>query len=99
MISSRPVEARSLSTWRHSVEWAVTTDPFAIGTTSIFYQLPAPCLACALRYLQTLFRMPGASNEFAQKLVSDKGGHNGLYWDEAYNQFDTPISPLIAYAS
>ena len=38
------------------------------------------------------------SGQFAQKLVSDKGRHNGLYWYGAYNEFDSPIDPLIAYA-
>jgi hypothetical protein len=39
------------------------------------------------------------SGQFAQKLVSDKGRHNGLYWYGAYNEFDSPIDPLIAYAN
>jgi hypothetical protein len=38
------------------------------------------------------------SRQFAQKLVSDEGRHNGLYWQEATNDFYSPISPLIAYA-
>jgi hypothetical protein len=38
------------------------------------------------------------SKQFAQKLVSDEGRHNGLYWHGAYNEFDSPIDPLIAYA-
>jgi len=37
-------------------------------------------------------------NQFAQKLVSDEGGHNGLYWHGASDEFDSPINPLIAYA-
>jgi len=36
--------------------------------------------------------------QFAQKLVSDEGRHNGLYWHGASDEFDSPISPLIAYA-
>ena len=36
--------------------------------------------------------------QFAQKLVSDEGGHNGLYWHGASDEFDSPINPLIAYA-
>jgi hypothetical protein len=39
------------------------------------------------------------SKQFAQKLVSDDGRHNGLYWQDASNDFDSPISPLIAHAS
>jgi len=37
-------------------------------------------------------------NQFAQKLVSDEGRHNGLYWHGAADEFDSPINPLIAYA-
>jgi hypothetical protein len=36
--------------------------------------------------------------QFAQKLVSDEGRHNGLYWHGADDEFDSPINPLIAYA-
>jgi hypothetical protein len=36
--------------------------------------------------------------QFAQKLVSDEGRHNGLYWHGASDEFDSPIDPLIAYA-
>ena len=36
--------------------------------------------------------------QFAQRLVSDEGRHNGLYWHGASDEFDSPISPLIAYA-
>jgi hypothetical protein len=44
-------------------------------------------------------RPPGQrSQEFAQKLVSDDGRHDGLYWHGAYDEFESPISPLIAYA-
>jgi hypothetical protein len=36
--------------------------------------------------------------QFAQKLVSDEGRHNGVYWQGASDEFDSPINPLIAYA-
>ena len=36
--------------------------------------------------------------QFAQKLVSDDGQHNGLYWRGADDEFNSPINPLIAYA-
>jgi hypothetical protein len=36
--------------------------------------------------------------QFAQRLVSDDGQHNGLYWHGASDEFDSPINPLIAYA-
>jgi hypothetical protein len=40
----------------------------------------------------------GFAKEYAQKLVSDDGKHNGLYWEETGDQFNSPINPLIAYA-
>jgi hypothetical protein len=40
----------------------------------------------------------GLPKQFAQKLVSDEGRHNGLYWHGASDEFDSPINPLIAYA-
>ena len=48
---------------------------------------------------QYFARPPGdLPKQFAQKLVSDEGGHNGLYWHGASDEFDSPINPLIAYA-
>jgi hypothetical protein len=46
------------------------------------------------------FARPPANlpKQFAEKLVSDEGQHNGLYWHGASDEFDSPISPLIAYA-
>jgi hypothetical protein len=40
----------------------------------------------------------GFSKEYAQKLVSDDGKHNGLYWQDTGDQFNSPVNPLIAYA-
>src|ERR1700687_1730765 len=36
--------------------------------------------------------------QYAQQLVSDEGGHNGLYWHGDSDEFASPINPLIAYA-
>jgi hypothetical protein len=49
---------------------------------------------------QQYFARPPADlpKQFAQKLVSDEGHHNGLYWYGASDEFDSPINPLIAYA-
>jgi hypothetical protein len=48
---------------------------------------------------QYYLRAPyGFGDQYAQKLVSDAGKHNGLYWQETGDQFDSPINPLIAYA-
>ena len=38
-------------------------------------------------------------NEYAQKLVSDEGQHNGLYWKAANNEPQSPIGPLVASAA
>jgi hypothetical protein len=40
----------------------------------------------------------GLPKQFAQKLVSTEGRHDGLYWHGAYDEFYSPISALIAYA-
>jgi hypothetical protein len=40
----------------------------------------------------------GIPKQYAQKLVSDEGGHNGLYWQGDDDEADSPINPLIAYA-
>jgi Protein of unknown function (DUF2950) len=49
---------------------------------------------------QQYFTRPpdGIAKQFAQKLVSDEGRHNGLYWQGAADEADSPINPLIAYA-
>lgn len=55
----------------------------------------------ALRELveaQTQYSEGHPDKHFAQKLVSDQGRHNGLYWKGADDEADSPINPLIAYA-
>jgi Protein of unknown function (DUF2950) len=37
--------------------------------------------------------------QYALKFVSDKGTHDGLYWDSAEGQPRSPLGPLVAYAS
>jgi hypothetical protein len=46
------------------------------------------------------FRMApdGFAKEYAQKLVSDPGKYNGLYWEGTSGEFASPANPLIAYA-
>jgi len=36
--------------------------------------------------------------EYAQKIFSDEGRHNGLYWQVAEGQPESPIGPLVAQA-
>jgi Protein of unknown function (DUF2950) len=37
-------------------------------------------------------------NEYAQKILSDEGQHNGLYWTAADGEPKSPIGPLVASA-
>jgi len=37
-------------------------------------------------------------DEYAQKLISDEGQHNGLYWKAATGEPPSPIGPLVASA-
>jgi hypothetical protein len=37
-------------------------------------------------------------NEYAQKIFSDEGQHNGLYWKAAEGEPQSPIGPLVAAA-
>ena len=41
----------------------------------------------------------GSEGEFAQKILSDSGKQNGLYWETAEGQPESPIGPLVAKAS
>ncbi len=37
-------------------------------------------------------------NEYAQKIFSDKGQHDGLYWKAAEGETQSPVGPLVAAA-
>jgi hypothetical protein len=37
--------------------------------------------------------------QYAQKFISDQGKHNGLYWNAINRETESPIGPLVAYAS
>jgi hypothetical protein len=41
----------------------------------------------------------GSEGEFAQKILSDTGKQNGLYWETADGQPESPIGPLVAKAT
>jgi hypothetical protein len=40
-----------------------------------------------------------SSNLYAQKIFSDSGKHNGLYWEAASGEPESPIGPLVAAAA
>ncbi len=37
-------------------------------------------------------------NEYAQKILSDEGQHDGLYWKAADTETQSPVGPLVAAA-
>ena len=39
------------------------------------------------------------TKQYAQKFLSDPGKHNGLYWESAPNQPQSPLGPLVAFAT
>jgi hypothetical protein len=41
----------------------------------------------------------GATGEYAQKILSDQGTTDGLYWNTAAGEPESPIGPLVARAS
>jgi Protein of unknown function (DUF2950) len=41
----------------------------------------------------------GGEGQFAQKILSDPGKHNGLYWETTEGQPESPIGPLVASAT
>ena len=40
-----------------------------------------------------------AHNEYAQRIFSDEGQHNGLYWKAADGEASSPVGPLVALAA
>jgi hypothetical protein len=40
----------------------------------------------------------GQHNEYAQKIFSDEGQHNGLYWKAVDGEASSPVGPLVAAA-
>jgi len=40
-----------------------------------------------------------SAGQFAQRILSDSGKHNGLYWVTAEGESESPIGPLVASAS
>jgi hypothetical protein len=41
----------------------------------------------------------GSSHQYAQKIFSDPGKHNGLYWPVSSGEAESPIGPLVASAA
>jgi hypothetical protein len=52
----------------------------------------------AQKQYYALARQGGPAKQYAQRFVSDAGRHNGLYWKETPDEFNSPIDPLVAAA-
>jgi Protein of unknown function (DUF2950) len=45
------------------------------------------------------FHDGSTTKQFAQKFISDPGKQNGLYWAQSQGQPQSPLGPLVAYAT
>src|SRR6202035_4818430 len=41
----------------------------------------------------------GSTKQYALKFISDRGKQNGLYWESAEGQPQSPLGPLAAFAT
>jgi Protein of unknown function (DUF2950) len=70
-----------------------------IGQNELFTIRVFDDLANAQREYASEVRESGGITQFAQKILSDAGEHNGLYWPVAEGAPESPIGPLIAKAT
>ena len=72
------------------------------GTREILYRRIGRNEMSAIRVCQELTAAEkefyATRHEYAQKILSDEGQHNGLYWRAADGEPQSPIGPLIASA-
>jgi hypothetical protein len=57
------------------------------------------CGALAESQFQYFSQTRGGSKQYAQKLISDTGEQNGLYWQSPQGAPRSPLGPLVAFAS
>jgi hypothetical protein len=57
------------------------------------------CAALADSQAQYFAQKHGGVKQYAQKLISDPGQQNGLYWDSPQGAPRSPLGPLVAFAS
>jgi Protein of unknown function (DUF2950) len=57
------------------------------------------CEALAQSQVQYFSHEHGDVKQYAQKLISDAGQQNGLYWESQQCAPRSPLGPLVAYAS
>jgi len=74
----------------------------AAGMKEILYRRIGRNEISAIRVCQELAAAEkeyyAAQHEYAQKIFSDEGQHNGLYWEAANGEPQSPIGPLVASA-
>ncbi len=70
-----------------------------IGRNELFTIDILAALAAAQREYASAIRDGGGVKQFAQKIQSDSGKHNGLYWPAVAGEEESPIGPLIANAT
>jgi hypothetical protein len=80
--------------------WYFDTDA---GKKEILYRRVGRNEISAIRVCQELVAAEkeyhtAQHNEYAQKILSDEGQHNGLYWKAADGEPESPIGPLVASA-
>jgi hypothetical protein len=57
------------------------------------------CGALAQSQVQYFSQKHGGVKQYAQKLISDAGQQNGLYWESQQGAPRSPLGPLVAFAS
>jgi hypothetical protein len=70
-----------------------------IGRNELFTIKVLEDLADAQSEYASVTHDGGSEGEFAQKILSDTGKQNGLYWETAEGQPESPIGPLVAKAT
>jgi hypothetical protein len=74
----------------------------AAGKKEILYRRIGRNELSAIRVCQELVAAEkeyhSTHNEYAQKIYSDEGQHNGLYWKATHGEGESPIGPLVAAA-
>jgi hypothetical protein len=74
----------------------------AAGKKEILYRRIGRNELSAVRVCQELVAAEkeyhSTHNEYAQKIYSDEGQHNGLYWKATHGEGESPIGPLVAAA-
>jgi hypothetical protein len=57
------------------------------------------CGALAQSQMEYFSQKHGGVKQYAQKLISDAGQQNGLYWESPQGAPRSPLGPLVAFAS